>query len=375
MRVKDHLKSDAELELFYTIVDNFCQHQLSPYVNDIEREGKVPRDFWYKLGALGLNGITVAKEYGGLGLGLKYHVVALAVISAYSASVGLSYAAHSNLCIHQLAKYGTSSQKQKYLPDLISGKKIGCLAISEVDAGSDALGLKLKASKQGDNFIINGNKMWITNAPSADIVIAYAKTDNDITAFVLERSSGWNSSQIIDKMGMRGSETSEIVFTNCKATSEDVLGGINQGKYILMDGLSTERLVLAGGPIGIMQACLTEMHQYMNIRQQFGKKIAGFQLMQAKFADCYNKFAATLNWALAITSSEINRHDPTALLLFASENATYVANEAIQTLGGNGYSEDFNVARYFRDAKLYEIGAGTNEIRRTLVGRYLLNDS
>lgn len=374
MHLLDHIRNCPDLQLFYHMVDNFCKHELNP--RQYEADGRIPREIWLKLGKAGLNGVTVPIEYGGLGLSLAHHLIAMTVISAYSPSLGLSYGAHSNLCIHQLAKHGSEQQKKTFLPKLISGENIGALAMSEVDAGSDALNLRLKAERVSENFCLNGSKMWITNAPSADIIITYARTGKNITAFIVQKSETCYSAQAIDKLGMRASETSELVFSNCLVSSQNILGDLDKGKYILMDGLSCERLILTGGPLGIMQACLSQMHEYMNLRQQFGKKIADFQLMQAKMADCYTKFSATAAWAVNLSrSKQTNYYDPTALLLFASENATYIANQAVQTLGGNGYSEDFDVAKYYRDAKLYEIGAGTNEIRRTLVGRYILNET
>lgn len=351
---------------FYRIVDDFCQTNLKN--NDI-------KNLWPKLGEMELLGITADKNIGGLELDLSYQLIAMTLISSYSPSIGLSYGAHSNLCLHQLNKYGNINQKQKFLPKLISGEHIGALAMSEVSAGSDALNLKLSAKALNDDFILNGSKMWITNGPIADVVIVYAKTGEKISAFIVDKTCpNWYPAQTITKLGMRDSPTSELVFNNCRVPKQNLLGELDKGLYILMDGLNTERLILTGGPIGIMQASIKLMQNYMQMRQQFNQPIANFQLMQAKIADCYTKYAACSAWALNLSqASSINRFDASALILFASEAASKVASEAVQTLGGNGYSEDYQAASLYRDAKLYEIGAGTNEIRRTIVGKYLLD--
>lgn len=366
MKFIDHGIITNEQTRFYELLENFCNQELD--LNDI-------RELISKLGEHNLLGLTCDKVYGGSGKGLTEQLIAMTLISSKSPSFGLSYGAHSNLCLHQLHKYGSEIQKQKYLPKLIRGEYVGALAMTEVSAGSDALSLKLSAKTDTNgNYILNGNKMWITNGPIADIVIVYAKTGKKISAFIVDKSCpNWYPAQTINKLGMRDSPTSELVFNNCLVPSENLLGELNQGIYLLMDGLNTERLILTGGPLGIMQSAIQTMQNYMQTRYQFQKPIAEFQLMQAKIADCYAKFAACSAWALNLTNSNnINRFDPSALLMLASESASMVASEAIQTLGGNGYSEDYDVAGLMRDAKLYEIGAGTNEIRRLIVGRHLL---
>lgn len=359
---------------FYHYVDFFCEKNID--LMQLEKS-EISLDLWKKLGQAELLGLTVDPIYTGKGFGLLEQLISITLISAHSPSLGLSYGAHSNLCVHQLNKYGSHIQKNKYLPKLISGQHIGALAISEVNAGSDALNMQLEAKRINDNyFVLNGSKMWITNGPDANVIIVYAKTDENITAFLIDKSiTGWSSGQIIDKIGMRASKTSEIYFNNCYVPVENVIGEINQGLYILMDGLSTERLILTGGAIGIMQACLELMKKYMNTRIQFNKTIGEFQLMRAKIAECYAVFAATSAWAINLCQNEnINKFDPTALLMLASESASKVANETVQTFGGNGYTNDYEAAIYFTAAKLYEIGAGTNEIRKNLVGKYILGN-
>lgn len=366
MKFIEHGHVSKEQIIFYQILENFCQQEMLS--TDI-------RTLWHKFGKQKLLGITCDKKYGGQGKSLLDQLIAMSIISSKSPSIGLSYGAHSNLCVHQLHKYGNTKQKMKYLPKLISGKHVGALAMTEVAAGSDALSLKLSATMdENNNFILNGNKMWITNGPIADVVIVYAKTNDNISAFIVDKNCpNWYNAQTINKLGMRDSPTSELVFNNCKVPAENLLGEINRGIYLLMDGLNTERLVLTGGPIGIMQKSLNIMQKYMQNRQQFNKPIAEFQLMQAKIADCYAKFAACSAWAINLAQNQdINRYDPSALLLLASEYASKIASEAVQSLGGNGYSEDYDVAMLMRDAKLYEIGAGTNEIRRLIVGRHIL---
>lgn len=376
MQFIDHISKNQAYFNFYQNINKFCQLEVK--ANDIEKLGYVPREIWQKMGSANLLGITVAKEFLGQELSIPYHLIAMTVISSHLPALGLSYGAHSNLCVHQLHKYGTDTQKLRYLPKLVTGEFVGALAMTEVNAGSDVLNMQMSAVDDGQgNYILNGRKMWITNGPCADVIIVYARTQaNAITAFIVDKTCpNWFPAQSINKLGMKGSETSELVFNNCPIPKTNVLGEINKAKYILMDGLNTERLVLSGGPLGIMEKCLKLMHKYMNDRQQFNKSIGSFQLMQAKIAECYAAFASTSAWAMQIAEAEdINRHDPTALLMLASSHASKIASETIQTFGGNGYSEDYEAARLYRDAKLYEIGAGTNEIRKSLVGRYLLDE-
>jgi isovaleryl-CoA dehydrogenase len=334
------------------------------------------------MGALGLHGITVAEEDGGLGLGYLEHVVAMEEVSRASASVGLSYGAHSNLCINQLRRWATPEQKQKYLPKLISGEHVGSLAMSEAGAGSDVVGMKLRADKKGDRFVLNGTKFWITNAPEANTLVVYGKTEpsagsGGITAFIVERGmKGFSTSQKLDKMGMRGSDTGELVFEDCEIPEENVMGGLNRGVAVLMSGLDYERAVLAAGPLGIMQACLDVVLPYVRERKQFGKPIGSFQLIQAKVADMVVALSAARAYVYAVAKScdagKTTRHDAAGAIMFASENAVRVSLEAIQALGGAGYTRDFPVERFLRDAKLYDIGAGTNEVRRFLIGREII---
>jgi isovaleryl-CoA dehydrogenase len=362
-------------------VAGFAQAEIAPRAEEIDRTNEFPRELWPRLGELGLHGITVEEEYGGAGLGYTEHVVAMEEISRASASVGLSYGAHSNLCVNQIRRNGTREQKQRYLPKLISGEHVGALAMSEPGAGSDVVGMKTRAEKKSDRYVVNGSKMWITNGPDAEMLVVYAKTDlaagpRGITAFLIERGmKGFRTAQKLDKLGMRGSNTCELIFEDCEVPEENVLGNVNEGAAVLMSGLDYERIVLAGGPLGIMQACLDVALPYMHEREQFGRPIGTFQLMQGKLADMYTTMNACKSYvyftARASDRGETTRQDAAGCLLYAAERATWMALQAIQTLGGNGYINDYPTGRLLRDAKLYEIGAGTSEIRRMLIGREL----
>jgi isovaleryl-CoA dehydrogenase len=362
-------------------VAGFAQAEIAPRAEEIDRTNEFPRDLWPRLGELGLHGITVEEDYGGAGLGYTEHVVAMEEISRASASVGLSYGAHSNLCVNQIRRNGTHEQKQRYLPQLISGEHVGALAMSEPGAGSDVVGMKTRAEKRGDRYVLNGSKMWITNGPDAEVLVVYAKTEpaagpRGITAFLIERGmTGFRTAQKLDKLGMRGSNTCELIFEDCEVPEENVLGKVNDGAAVLMSGLDYERIVLAGGPLGIMQACLDIALPYMHEREQFGRPIGTFQLMQGKLADMYTTMNACKSYvyftARASDRGETTRQDAAGCLLYAAERATWMALQAIQTLGGNGYINDYPTGRLLRDAKLYEIGAGTSEIRRMLIGREL----
>lgn len=373
-------------DLIRNSVSAFAQAEIAPRAHSIDASNTFPNDLWLKMGALGLLGITVDETYGGSGLGYLAHVIAMEEISRASASVGLSYGAHSNLCINQIARNGTAAQKEKYLPKLIQGQHIGALAMSEVGSGSDVMSLSLKAELKDDKYILNGNKMWITNGPEADIIVVYARTGSpsdhhSITAFIVEKNfSGLKSAQKLDKMGMRGSNTSELVFENCEVPAENILGTRDEGAHVLMSGLNYERLILAAGPVGIMQACLDTVLPYIHARQQFGKAIGEFQLIQAKIADMYTTLCASRAFTYSLaqqvdTTQRLDNKEAAAVILFTSEKATQMALEAIQCLGGNGYINEYPTGRLLRDAKLYEIGAGTSEIRRLIIGRTLFKET
>jgi isovaleryl-CoA dehydrogenase len=366
-------------------VKNFARNEIAPRAAEIDRTDKFPRDLLPKMGELGLLGITVEEEWGGTGLGYLEHVVAMEEISRASASVGLSYGAHSNLCVNQLRRWGNDDQKARYLPKLISGEHLGALAMSESGAGSDVISMKLRADRKGDRYVLNGTKMWITNAPDADTLVVYAKTDMDagskgITAFLIERGfKGFKVAQKLDKLGMRGSETGELVFDNCEVPEENVMGPVGAGARILMSGLDYERSVLSAGPTGIMQACLDVVIPYIHDRKQFGQSIGEFQLVQGKLADMYVQMNAAKAYVYAVAKAcdrgETARKDAAGAILYAAETATRLALDAIQLLGGNGYINEYPTGRLLRDAKLYEIGAGTSEIRRWLIGRELFNET
>jgi isovaleryl-CoA dehydrogenase len=366
-------------------VEQFSRNEIAPRAADIDRQNEFPMDLWRKFGDLGLLGMTVSEEYGGSNMGYLAHVVAIEEISRASASVGLSYGAHSNLCVNQIFRNGNDAQRAKYLPKLVSGEHVGALAMSEPNAGSDVVSMKLRADKKGDRYVLNGNKMWITNGPDANTYVIYAKTDihagsRGMTAFIVERDwKGFSRHQKLDKLGMRGSNTCELVFQDCEVPEENVLGKVGEGVRVLMSGLDYERVVLSGGPIGIMQACMDVVLPYIHDRKQFGQAIGEFQLMQGKVADMYTLLNASraylYNVAQACDRGETARKDAAAVILYTAENATKLALDAIQILGGNGYINENPTGRYLRDAKLYEIGAGTSEIRRMLIGRELFNET
>lgn len=374
-----------EINMLREMVHQFAQAEIAPRAADIDRDNLFPAELWRKFGELGLLGITVDEKYGGSEMGYLAHVVAMEEISRASASVGLSYGAHSNLCVNQISKNGSEQQKQKYLPKLCSGEHVGALAMSEAEAGSDVVSMKLRADKQDDVYVLNGNKMWITNGPDADTYVIYAKTDvkggsKGMTAFIVERSfAGFSQGQKLDKLGMRGSNTCELIFENCEVPAENVLGFDGGGTRVLMSGLDYERTVLSGGPIGIMQACMDVVLPYIHERKQFNKSIGEFQLMQGKIADMYTSLSASRAFLYAVASACDNGHDSrkdaAAVILYTAEQATQMALQAIQTLGGNGYINDYPTGRLLRDAKLYEIGAGTSEVRRMLIGRELFAET
>ncbi len=363
----------------------FAQAEIAPRAAEIDRSNTFPRDLWPRMGALGLHGVTVEEEYGGSGLGYLEHCLAIEEVSRASASVGLSYGAHSNLCVNQLRRNGSEAQKRKYLPKLISGDQVGALAMSEAEAGSDVVSMKTRAEKRGDRYVLNGAKMWITNGPVADTLIVYAKTDpaagaRGITAFIVEKGmKGFSTAQKLDKLGMRGSDTCELVFQDCEVPEENALGAVGRGVNVLMSGLDYERVVLAAGPLGIMRACLDVALPYVHERRQFGQAIGEFQLVQGKIADMYVGMNACRAYVYAVAKAcdrgETTREDSAGVILYAAEKATKLALDAVQLLGGNGYINDYPAGRLLRDAKLYEIGAGTSEIRRMLIGRELFAKS
>jgi isovaleryl-CoA dehydrogenase len=376
---------DEEIGLLRQTLSQFAAQEIAPRAAEIDRNNEFPNDLWPKLGQLGLLGITIPEEYGGSGMGYLAHAIAIEEISRASASVGLSYAAHSNLCLNQIRLNGTEAQKQQYLPALCSGEHVGALAMSEPSAGSDVVSMRLRAERQGEDFVLNGNKMWITNGPDANVYVIYARTDPEagskgITAFIVERDTpGFSRSPKLDKLGMRGSNTCELVFENCRVPATQILGEVGAGVRVLMSGLDYERAVLAGGPVGILQACLDVALPYVHEREQFGQSIGEFQLVQGKLADMYARCSASRAYLYAVCGAldrgEQSRKDAAAVILYTAEAATQSALDAIQLLGGNGYINDYPTGRLLRDAKLYEIGAGTSEVRRMLIGRELFADT
>ncbi len=365
-------------------VRDFAVSEVAPLAAEIDRSNEFPNQLWQKFGSLGLLGVTVPEAYGGSDMGYLAHIVAMEEISRASASVGLSYGAHSNLCVNQINRNGTAAQKQKYLPKLISGEHIGALAMSEPGAGSDVVSMRLRADKKGDRYVLNGTKMWITNGPDADLIVVYAKTEPEagskgITAFIVEKAFGYRTAQKLDKLGMRGSNTGEMVFEDVEVPAENVLGELNKGVRVLMSGLDYERAVLSGGPLGIMQACMDIVVPYIHERKQFGQSIGEFQLIQGKVADMYTTLNACKAYVYAVGAAcdrgETTRKDAAGAILYSAEKATQMALDAIQILGGNGYMNEYPAGRLLRDAKLYEIGAGTSEIRRMLIGRELFNET
>jgi len=373
------------IDMLRRTVREFAAAEIAPRAAEIDRSNEFPMVLWPKMGALGLLGITVEEEYGGTNIGYLAHIIAMEEISRASASIGLSYGAHSNLCVNQIRRNGSEAQRRKYLPRLISGEHVGALAMSEPGAGSDVVGMRLRADYRDGKFILNGNKMWITNGPDADTLVVYGKTDGNagprgITAFIIEKGmKGFATAQKLDKLGMRGSNTCELVFQDCAVPEANVLGEPNNGVNVLMSGLDYERAVLAGGPIGLMASCLDVVIPYVHERKQFGQSIGEFQLMQGKLADMYTTFSACRAYVYAVGQAldrgETTRKDAAGVILFAAERATWMASEAIQSLGGNGYINEYPTGRLWRDAKLYEIGAGTQEIRRWLIGRELFGET
>ena len=374
-----------ELELLRDTVNAFAREQIAPRAAAIDKSNEFPRDLWPQLGALGLLGITVEADFGGAGMGYLAHVLAMEEISRASASVGLSYGAHSNLCVNQIRRNGTDAQKRRYLPRLISGEHVGALAMSEAGSGSDVVSMRLRADAKADRYVLSGTKMWITNGPDADTLVVYAKTDSTlgargITAFIIEKTfKGFHASPKLDKLGMRGSNTSELVFENCEVPAENVLGAVGKGVNVLMSGLDYERAVLAGGPLGIMQACMDVALPYLHDRRQFGQAIGEFQLMQGKLADMITTLNASRAYVYAVAracdAGHITRRDAAGAILYSAERATELALQTLQCLGGMGYMNDSPAGRLLRDAKLYEIGAGTSEIRRWLIGRELFEET
>jgi isovaleryl-CoA dehydrogenase len=372
-------------ELLRDSVAGFAAAEIAPLAAEIDREDSFPRALWPKMGALGLHGITVEEDFGGAGLGYLEHCIAMEEVSRASGSIGLSYGAHSNLCVNQIRRNGTADQKQRYLPKLISGAQVGALAMSETGSGSDVVSMRCRAERKGDRYVLNGHKMWITNCDEADVLVVYAKTDPErgsrgITAFLVEKGfEGFSVAQKLDKLGMRGSPTGELRFEDCEVPEENVLGDENGGVRILMSGLDYERVVLAAGPLGLMQACMDLVVPYVHERKQFGQPIGSFQLMQGKLADMYTSLNACKAYVYTVAKAcdrgETTRKDAAGAILYASEKATWMALEAIQALGGNGYTNDYPAGRYLRDAKLYEIGAGTSEIRRMLIGREIFDET
>jgi len=377
-----------EIEMLRDTVSKFASQEIAPRAADIDRENQFPRELWQKLGDLGIHGLTVAEEYGGTRLGYLAHIVAMEEISRSSAAVGLSYGAHSNLCVNQIHRNGSAEQRAKYLPKLVAGTHVGALAMSEPNAGSDVVSMKLRAERKGDRYVLNGSKMWITNGGDADTLIVYAKTDPDagpkgVTAFIIEKGfKGLGFGAKLDKLGMRGSNTYPIFFEDCEVPAENVLGKVGDGARVLMSGLDYERAVLSGGPLGIMAACMDVVIPYVHERKQFGQPIGEFQLMQGKLADMYTTWQACRAYVYAVGQAcdraehaRTLRKDAAGAILYAAEKATWMAGEAIQTLGGNGYINEYPTGRLWRDAKLYEIGAGTSEIRRMLIGRELFAET
>ena len=369
------------IDMLRDSVREFARKEIAPRAAEIDRANEFPHDLWRKLGALGVLGITVEEDYGGTAMGYLAHIIAMEEISRASASVGLSYGAHSNLCVNQIRRNGSEAQRRKYLPKLVSGEHVGALAMSEPGAGSDVVSMKLKAERRGERYLLNGNKMWITNGPDADVLVVYAKTsDRGITAFLIEKGmKGFSTAQKLDKLGMRGSNTCELVFRDCEVPEANILGKEGEGVRVLMSGLDYERAVLAGGPLGIMAACLDVVLPYVHERKQFGQPIGEFQLMQGKLADMYTTFSACRAYVYAVGQAldrnETTRKDAAGAILYAAEKATWMAGEAIQSLGGMGYINETAAGRLWRDAKLYEIGAGTSEIRRWLIGRELFGEA
>ena len=373
------------IDMLRQTVYEFAANEIAPRADQADADNVFPQDLWEKMGELGLLGMTVDEQYGGTGLGYLAHVVAMEEVSRASAGVGLSYGAHSNLCLNQIARHGTEEQKTRYLPPLCAGTAVGALAMSEAGAGSDVVGMRMKAQLKGDRYILNGSKMWITNGPEAETLVVYAKTDpqaahRGITAFIIERGfKGFSTAQKLDKLGMRSSQTCELVFEDCEVPRENVLGTLNKGVAVLMSGLDYERVVLSGGPLGIMQACMDLVVPYVHERKQFDRSIGEFQLMQGKLADMYTGMNACRAYVYAVAAAcdrgQSARKDAAGVILYAAEKATWMALQAIQTLGGNGYINDYPAGRLLRDAKLYEIGAGTSEVRRMLIGRELFQES